>query len=58
MGAATEAGIDENRCLLNSKPTCNTFSKVKYLSSIRDDPGGKYLRVYCNIVVTYINKIY
>ena len=57
LAAAAEAGIDENWCLLNNQSTCNSFINKKYLSNIRDAPGGKYLCVRCNSGVTHTNKI-
>ena len=57
LAAAAEAGIDEKLCLLDNHSTCNSFINGKYLSNIRDDPGGQYLRVHCNAGVTHTNKI-
>ena len=57
LAAAAEAVIDENWCLLDNQSTCNSFINKKYLSNIRDAPGGKYLRVRCNAGVTHTNKI-
>ena len=37
LADASEAGIDENWCLLNNQSTCNTFMNGKYLSNIIDD---------------------
>ena len=53
LAAASEAGIDENWCLLDNQLRCNTSINEKYLSNIRDAPYGKYLRVHCNSGVTY-----
>ena len=49
LAAAAEGGIDENLCLLDNQSTCNAFINRKYLSNIRDNPDGQYLRVHCNI---------
>ena len=57
LAAAAEDGIDENWCLLDNQSTCNAFINKKYLSNIRGDPDGKYLRVHCNAGVTHTNKI-
>ena len=57
LDSAVEAGINENWCLLKNQSTCNAFINGKYLSNIRYSPGGKYLRVHCNTVVTHTNKI-
>ena len=56
LAAAAESGINENCCLLNNQPTCNVFINVKCLSNIRDAPDRKYLRVYCNSVVTHTKQ--
>ena len=53
---AAEAGIDENRCLLNNQSTCNVFINGKYPSNIIDAPDGQYLCVHCNAGVTHTNK--
>ena len=55
--AEAEAGIDENRRLLDNQPSCNTFINGKYLLNIRDAPDGQYLRVHCNAGVTYTNRL-
>ena len=52
LAAAAEAGIDENWCLPDNQLTCNAFINRKYLSNIRDDSDGKYLRFHCNVGVT------
>ena len=57
LATAAEAGINENWCPLDNQSTFNAFINGKYLSNIRDDPNGQYLRVYCNSVVTHTNKI-
>ena len=57
LAAAADAGIDENWCLLDNQSTCNAFINKKYLSNIRDDPNGQYLRFHCNTGMTHTNKI-
>ena len=57
MGAAAEALIDENWCLLDNQSTCNAFINRKYPSNIRDAPNEQYLRVHCNAGVTHTNNI-
>ena len=57
LAAAAEAGIDENLCLLDNQSTCNAFIDGKYISNIRDDPNGQYLRVHCNTGLKQTNKI-
>ena len=57
LATAEEAGIDENRCLLNKQSTCNAFINKKYLSNIRDAPYGQYIRVHYNAGVIHTNKI-
>ena len=57
LAAATEAGIDENLCLIDNQSTCNTFINRKYFSNIIYAPDGKYLRVHCNAAVTHTKKI-
>ena len=57
LAATAEAGIDENWCLIDNWSTWNAFINDKYLSSTRDYHNGQYLRVNCNALVTYTNKI-
>ena len=47
LAAASEAGIDENWCLLDNQSTCNAFINGKYLSNIRDAPDGN---IYVSIL--------
>ena len=54
---AAESNIDENWCLLDNQSTCNALINGKYLPNIKVAPDGKYLRVHCNIRLTYTNKI-
>ena len=56
LAASAEAGIYENWCLLENQSTCNAFIYGKYMSNIRDSPGGKYIYVHCNAGVTYTNN--
>ena len=48
LDTAAEAGIYKSWRILYNHSTCNTFTNGKYLSSIRDDPDGKYLQVHFN----------
>ena len=57
LADAEESGIGINWYLINNQSTCNAFINGKYLSKIRNAPNGKYLRVQCNSVVTYTNRI-
>ena len=57
VAAAAEARIDENWCLLNNQSTYNTLVNKKYLSNIRDAPGGQYIRAHCNVGVTHTKTI-
>ena len=57
LAAAAEARIDENWCLIENHSTCNAFFNEKYLSNIRDAPGGQYLRVHFNSGVTHTKTI-
>ena len=57
LAVAAEAGIDENLCLLDNQSTCNVFINRKYISNIRDDPDGQYLRVHFNAGVTHTNLV-
>ena len=57
LDAVAEASINENWCLLDNQSTCNSFINVKYLSNIRYDLDGQYLRVHCKLGVTHTNKI-
>ena len=54
--AAAEAGIYDNWCLLENQSTCNAIIYGKYMSNIRDSPGGKYIYIHCNTGVTYTNN--
>ena len=56
LADASEAGIYENCCLLENHSTFNAFIYRKYMSNIRDYPGGKYISVHCNTGVTYTNN--
>ena len=57
LDSASEAGIDENWCLLDNQSTCKAFINGKYMSKIRDSPDGKYLCFHCKTGVTYTNNI-
>ena len=57
LSIAVEAGIDENWRLLDNKSIFNAFINGKYISNIRDDTDGQYLRVHFNSGVIYQNKI-
>ena len=52
-----ESGIDENCCLIDYQSKWNTFIHGKYLSNIRDAPGGQYLCFHWNAGVTYTNNV-
>ena len=54
---AAEAGIYENWCLLDNKTTFNAFINGNYMLNIIDAPGGQYILVHYNSVVTYSNNI-
>ena len=56
LAAAAEAGIYDNWCLNENQSTCNAVIYRKYMSNIRDSPGGKYISVHCNAGVTYTNN--
>ena len=57
LAAALEARIGKNWCLLNNKSILNSFINGKYMSNIRDATDGQYLRVHCNVGVTYTNNV-
>ena len=57
LDVVEEFRMNENWCLIDNQSTCNAFINRKYLSNIRDDSDGKYLRVRCNSGVTRTNKI-
>ena len=57
LSAETEAGTDENWCLLENLSTYNAFINIKYMSKIRDAPDGQYLYVHCNTGETYTKNI-
>ena len=57
LAAAVETGIDEIWCPIDNHSTCNAFIDGEYLSNIRDNPSGQYLRFHCNAGVTHTNKI-
>ena len=46
LAATAEIFIDEIVCLLKNHSTCSAFINSKYMSTIRDSPDGKYIRVY------------
>ena len=57
LAAAADTAIDENWCLIDNQLTCNAFINKKYVSNIRDDLNGQYIRVHCNAGVTHTKKI-
>ena len=57
LDATSEAGFDENWCLIVNKSMWNAFINFKYMSNTRDSPDGKYRHLYFNTGVTYTNHI-
>ena len=57
LSAVSEAGIDDNWCLIDNHSMYNAFGNGKYMLYIRYAPEVQYLRVHCYLGVTYTNKI-